>query len=85
VRHALRPILPTCQPRTSGLVEERTSTPDRLSAKIARLKRKQRIPEKWEPDEPGKSDYSGSEDPAMAWEKTTWSSTQTGQGVSDYP
>ncbi|WP_448326794.1 hypothetical protein [Sulfitobacter sp. M13] len=54
---------------TSELVEDVPPTPDRLSAKIAALETAiSRIPENWEPDEPGKSDYSGSEDPAMAWE-----------------
>ena len=42
---------------------------DRLSAKIAALESAiRRIPENYEPDEPGEDDYSGSDAPAMAWE-----------------
>ncbi|MEH6392097.1 MAG: hypothetical protein V7763_10620 [Sulfitobacter sp.] len=53
----------------SELVEDVPPTPDRLSAKIAALESAiSRIPETYDPDEPGDDDYSGSDAPAMAWE-----------------
>tara|TARA_R110002096_G_scaffold14692_8_gene51646 strand:- start:574 stop:1686 length:1113 start_codon:yes stop_codon:yes gene_type:complete len=53
----------------SELVEDVPPTPDRLSAKIAALETAiSRIPETYEPDEPGDNEYSGSDAPAMAWE-----------------
>jgi hypothetical protein len=68
---------------SSELVDDVPPTPDRLSAKIAALETAiSRIPENWEPDEPGKSDYSGSEDPAMAWEDDV-EFDATGVPVSD--
>ena len=68
---------------SSELVDDVPPTPDRLSAKIAALETAiSRIPENWEPDEPGKSDYSGSEDPAMAWEDDV-EFDATGAPVSD--
>jgi hypothetical protein len=63
------PAREAAEPPRPGAQETGEARTSELGAKIAALETAiNRIPERWEPDVPGSDEYSGTEQPAMAWE-----------------